>query len=274
MKYIMSLLFVVFIFPFIIFADKKQSKKRPDTIFTMTFDYEPIPDFAILNTSFFAKFKVFEEDDLKLFFINRIEYQETEGDLNYFPSKIYSFMSSIRVESPMIFAEIGSAERTDAPFKNSNDFKLFTYTYYNFFPSQTGGFFLGLIYFPLEKVFPDWMWFEKVPFPFFMYQYHDSDLVLNFGLPLMVRWKITEKLLYQVFYIPVYNIRTSLEYNLTKLIMTGLEFVWSQKSVNLSERILPNEKVYFNSKNIGLKIRLFYLLELKAGYCQHRLEIS
>jgi len=137
---------------------------------------------------------------------------------------------------------------------------------YNFFPTEKGGLFLGVIYFPFEKMMPDWLWFEKIPFPFFMYQYHDDDLVLNFGLPMFFRWKINSDWTCQVFYIPIYNIRSSLEWSIRKWLVPGVEFAWLQKTVYLSERTLPDEKVYFNSKNIGLKLRLFYFIELKAGY--------
>lgn len=260
-----------FIFPLLAQTKEKIEKdkpqKRPDNVFDLGIERTPLSNYEQNNFFFNSRFKTLSLEKFQIFFQIRLEYLQTEDKIGYYPQKLYQFTFSNRFETPnLFFSEIGLVERSDKPFENSNTLQLFTYTYYNFFPQENGGLYLGVIYFPFEKMFPDWLWFKKVPFPFFAYQYATNDFVLYASIPFMIRWKINSLFTFSLFYLPVYNIRSELQFTPSPFLMIGIEGNWRQKSFYLSDRENEREKIYLDTKKISLKMRIFFFLECALGY--------
>jgi hypothetical protein len=83
---------------------------------------------------------------------------------------------------------------------------------------------------------------------------------------LLIRWTINPVFSLNLFYIPAYNITLGFNANLGRFVLVTLEANSRQRSFYLHHRSNPKEKTYLDTRRIALKLRIFYALELTAGY--------
>lgn len=243
----------------------QEQRRRPDNSLGFSFEHQPSDEFDLKKYSFNGRIKPPFDSPLNLFIDTRGEVYDTETD-HEFPERLYSLSLSLLAQNRMVHALVGVSDRGDRPFSGESPVNLYTFTFYNIVPTLTGGFFLGVVYFPFERLVPEEIVKYNTPFPFFMYQYNTPGLSLNLSIPTFFRWAPARWFNATFLYIPTYNFTataTLIPHPLAQVAIEGYNFA---HNFYLAERKNRDEKLYLDTSRVSLRLTLFYTLEAAAGW--------
>jgi hypothetical protein len=186
-------------------------------------------------------------------------YRKTDTD-TYFNRELYKLLFGImtNIESHMLMFNIMS--NSNKPFYSIDEINILGEYAYTFWKDDTSSFGAGIAY-TKNRTF-----LRHIPLPFFYYTYKNDSIMLNLGMPFIIRWKIFDKLTYKVRYFPIINLETELKYSFYPFFSIGTFFEWKQENYMIAHRVNTDEFLFYEYKTAGLKLSIF-LVYANVGYC-------
>ncbi len=166
-------------------------------------------------------------------------------------------------------AVVSAGSASDEPFSHNNVL-VGSVTMYNTFPTVgCDAWILGFSYMPTSD-FP-------YPLPVFGYYWQpNDDFSVNIGAPVFLKWKFTERMTLDFFYVPIRNVNARITWQPVDFqdIRFYGAFNWSNEAYFLADRTDEQERFNGYEKRItaGVQFDLIYRLRLdvSAGYAFDR----
>jgi hypothetical protein len=183
----------------------------------------------------------------KLFTVNEIDFNNTiTCERRDFRNRkapdrpLYRIAEVVFGQSPEWFMFGGINSNSDKPFDDSSTITATAAVGKRIYAEGNHSLYLAFFY-SREKVMP---FKYNTPFPFFAYTWRSENLTISIGVPTMIIWKITPKLMFMGSYYPVQNIDMSLTFRPLPFISIASESQWKVEGYYLSDRAVKNHKLY------------------------------
>ena len=205
-------------------------------------------------------------DDLPVYNTVRAEEFRT-GTLPDVPVRLYTLSDTVMAKSDDSFFMGMISSPSDKPFHSIDEITMMGVAQKRIW--QNGGHSLMAAVYISDTRY--WGWY--IPMPFITYGYKDDGLTVLAGIPTMVYWKLTKKLMFTFTYFPVVNIESSLVYRPLPFVSIGPEIALKQDKYLVAGREKRDERLYHRYLTLSLGAQGYLSswagIHLSAGIIPH-----